>query len=427
MSNSYLTLLRSNVNYRRLFFASGVSLAGDWFNVIAVVTLLAELNLHGASAIGAIFIIKQLPLLFMSPLAGVVADRFSRKTIMMLADLARFVVVAGLIFAPFFPSLWFVFGLLILQACFSGFFEPARSAILPDVVPAQDLLTANALGAMLWSSTLIFGSALGGVATELLGWQAAVLVDALSYALSAWFVQGIAYSSPRETQQAQAAGAKPSKRSAISAVRSDLIVLLNYFKRRPKVFVLSLIKGVYCIGGAMYLLLTLSGQEVYPILGSGAIGISVLYLARGFGALSGPILARHLVSGKSERMRFLIFFSFLQIALSYLVFGLAPWPGLAYVAIFFGHMAGANIWVFSTVLIQMEVDERVRGRVFGFELALFTLTSSLSTLFYGYAIDIGWFGPQGASVVMGLSWIVPAAMWLAAMRLWSAEREAKSA
>lgn len=418
MSNQYLTLLRSNVNYRRLFLASGVSLAGDWFNVIAVVTLLKEVNLHGASAIGAIFIIKQLPLLLVSPLAGVLADRFSRKTILIIADLARFFVVSALVLTPYFPSLWFVFGVLLLQACFSGFFEPARSAILPDVVKGVDLLNANALGAMLWSTTLIFGSALGGIVTEFMGWQAAILIDALSYAISAWAIWGIEYQNPR-TFPAQSDKPGQHRSNAPFSIKADLRVLATYFRARSRVFVLSLIKGVYCIGGAMYLLLTVSGQDVYPLSGSGALGITILYLARGFGALTGPIVGRYLCGGDGRRMRQMIFFAFVQIAISYVAFGLSSNVAWACVAIFFGHAAGAIIWVFSTVLIQMEVDERVRGRVFGFELALFTLSSSLSTLFYGYAIDTGWFTARGACITMGLSWIVPALMWLAAMQLWT--------
>src|SRR5215470_13499701 len=90
----YLELLRHNRNYRRLFVGELISQTGDWFNSVALFTLL--LNLTGSGeAVALVLILKLLPTFFIGPIAGVVADRISRKTIMIVSDLLRGVIVLG--------------------------------------------------------------------------------------------------------------------------------------------------------------------------------------------------------------------------------------------------------------------------------------------------------------------------------------------
>ena len=90
----YVELIRTNRNFRYLWFGQIVSLLGDWFNFIAAATLTAKLTGSGV-AVGGLLALRMLSVFFASPFAGVAADRFDRKTILIVSDLLRAVVVLG--------------------------------------------------------------------------------------------------------------------------------------------------------------------------------------------------------------------------------------------------------------------------------------------------------------------------------------------
>ena len=167
----YWQLLNQNRNFARLYFAHLISLFGDWFNLLAIMVLMRELGHDGARVLGGIFIAKSLSTLVMLPFSGVIVDRLSRKWAMLLSDLGRAAVVGLMFLVLIYPSVWMIYGLLLLQSALSAFFEPARSAILPDIVKPNELTAANALGAATWSAMLAIGSACGGLFTEFFGWK----------------------------------------------------------------------------------------------------------------------------------------------------------------------------------------------------------------------------------------------------------------
>src|SRR5436190_16894220 len=104
----YVELLRGNRHFRRLTIGRLISQTGDWFNSVALFTLL--LNLTGSGeAVGLVLIIKLLPQFFVGPLAGVVADRFNRKMIMIWADVLRGVLVFGFLFVERAEQVWIVY------------------------------------------------------------------------------------------------------------------------------------------------------------------------------------------------------------------------------------------------------------------------------------------------------------------------------
>ena len=117
-------------------------------------------------------ILRLLPFFLAGPLGGVIADRFSRKWIMVLTDGVRVLFVLGMIAAPLIQApLALIYVLTALQVVASAFFEPARGAALPQLVPPRHLAAANALGAMAWSVMFALGAALGGVVADLFGWR----------------------------------------------------------------------------------------------------------------------------------------------------------------------------------------------------------------------------------------------------------------
>lgn len=396
-SNPYIHLLKANKNYRNLFSALAISLLGDWLCLIAIFSAVNLYISTDTSVVAWILVLKQLPFIFMAPISGSAADRFSRKYILILADLGRAIVVLGFLLIPYYPSTWLVYGLVAIQTCLSAFFEPARTAIVPDIVEKEQILSASALGAMLWSTILAIGAGLGGPITEYFGWEFAVILDAITYLISAFFVSKICYQEKSKHQaQTNALGL------------NDLRELFRLFKTEKNIFALSITKGLYGIGGAMYMMLTIFGQKVYGMGETAAIGVSILYIARGFGAFCGPIVGRHLSDSNKDKMQLATVLALVSCCIFYVLFGLTHTLSLAFFWVFFAHMSGSIVWVFSTVLLQMQVPREIRGRVFGFELGLFSLTSSISTLLYSYLIDYNILPIRSACIVMALSWLLAA-------------------
>src|SRR4029077_2199568 len=119
-----------------------------------------------------------------------------------------------------------------------------------------------------------------------------------------------------------------------------------------------------------------------------------LYGARGIGAGLGPIALRWLVGQKPRTLRRAIGPAFFLIGVFYMALSVAPTLPLAALSVLFAHVGGSILWVFSTVLLQMEGPDRFRGRVFSAELALMTLTASLSSYWTGYELDRGGWSPR---------------------------------
>lgn len=114
--------------------------------------------------------------------------------------------------------------------------------------------------------------------------------------------------------------------------------------------------------------------------------------------------------------------AYLMIGVFYLALSAAPVLSLATVCVLFAHFGGSILWVFSTVLLQMEVPDEFRGRVFAAELALVTLTSSLSSYLTGHYLD-GGTSPRTVSAVLGAMFFVPGILWLLILSQWKASKE----
>src|SRR6202163_4003361 len=133
---SYGRLLRGNRNFRRLWMAQIVSEIGDWFYTLSIYTLLLQLTGHAGS--GALALVLQvLPQTLGGPPAGMVNGRLKRKHVMIAADMIRFVVVLAMLFVRSRSTVWLVYPLLLAETSMAAFFEPARSAVIPNIA-AQD-------------------------------------------------------------------------------------------------------------------------------------------------------------------------------------------------------------------------------------------------------------------------------------------------
>ncbi len=403
--HGYLTLLRRNPGFRNLWFARVVSNLGDWFNLLASATLVA--NLSGAgTAISFLFLARFLPLFVTSPFAGLLADRFERRTLLIWTDLLRAAVVLGFLLVDRPERIWLLYLLTTLQFVFSALFTPTQQAYLPAVVDADDLVTANALDSLTWSAMLAIGALLGGIATALLGVQMAFLLDALTFLLSAWFLTRIGVRS--RGQPLAALG-----RSPLRLATQDLIEGMRYLARQPLLIGFVLVKagGALVWGGVNVLEVPLA-ETVFPIDGNGTLSLGLIYTAIGLGTGLGPLAVRSLLGDSWRGMLHAVSIGF--VAMSVGTFGLALAPTLGWVlaATFVRGLGTGTLWVFSAVLLQQLLPDRLRGRIFAFEFTVFTLAQSVSTLWAGYAYDQWAWEISQVLLSAALTSVVVAAVWL---------------
>ena len=411
----YLELLRTNKDFRQLWLGQVVSQMGDWFNTIALYTII--LNLTGSGRdIGLMMVARFLPSFVFGPLSGVLADRFSRRSIMIVSDLLRALVVLGFLFVRRADQLWILYVLTIAQLALSTFFEPAKTAAIPSIVSDRELVTANALSSVTWSVMLTLGAAVGGVITGWFGTDAAFVLDALTYLLSAVLIASI---------RLPARARPPKQKLTISRVLglSETIEGARYVKERRRVLALLLVKPAWGLGGGIITLLAIFGEKIFPVGGSPATGIGVLFAARGIGTAIGPIVARRIAGEGDNRMQRTIGIAFLIGGLFYIAFGAATNFIFALLVLGIAHCGGSILWVFSTVLLQRGVEDQFRGRVFAAELALLTLTMAVSNYATGEMLDRIGMSPRVIAICLGALFVIPGLIWFVTQRWWDKDKK----
>jgi MFS family permease len=414
----YLDLLRSNSGYRFLWLGEIVSLFGDWFNLIASAALIGRLTESGL-AVGGLFVVRMLAPFLVSPLAGVFADRYNRKKLLILSDLARGVVVLGFLLvrdtgqAGSALPVTLLYILTAIQLGISGFFFPARNAILPDIVSGRELGAANALSSATWSVMLAVGAALGGVAAGEWGIYPSFVIDSLSFFLSAFLIGRIAYRPP--------AAAVESEKSLVTAF-GQYLDGLRYLKRHIDVLLIASHKGVtsLIVNGAFQVIMVELAEKVFVIGEGGGTSLGLLFAAAGVGTGIGPILARRFTGDHDRSLR-----QGLAVSYGFIILGLlisAPLSSFALVLLgsFLRAFGGGINWVFSTQLLMQHVPGGVRGRVFSTEFALFTLASAIGAAAGGWALDRPGLGIPALLLWMAALAAIPGGLWV----LWLARGRA---
>lgn len=395
----YRALLRNNIPFRRLWYGQIISQLGDWFDSIALYTLLYTLTGSG-QAVGGLLVAQFLPSTIIGPWAGVVVDRLPRKAVLIASDIGRGLLVPLFLFVRRPEDIWIVYVVSILKFSLTAFFEPARSALTPDVTRREELGAANAISGATWSAMLALGAAVGGLVVGTFGTRTAFFIDSASFFASALVISGVRVA---ERQ-------KPVRHTN---GWQDMAEGARYIAQRSDIALYTFTKGLWSLGGGVMVLLTLLGREVFPMGKEGALSIGLFYAARGIGAGIGPLLVQRWGGESVGFLRRAIGPSFVLTGIGYLVVSGAPPLWLALLAVMLAHMGGSTQWVFGTTLIQLHVPGPYLGRVFAVELAALTLTSAASSYLFGVLNDLGW-SPYQLAFLGALLFMIPGCilMWL---------------
>ena len=393
----YRELFSQNANFRRYFLSHIISLFGDWFNILAILALLRSMGHDGAGDFGGVFIAKALATLSILPVGGVVVDALSRKWVMLVTDWGRALIVLGMFSVIWFPSPWLLYSLLWLQSALTAFFDPAKRAILPDIVSDAELPAANALNAVTWSLMLSLGSGLGGLVVEVYGWQVAMGVDVLSYLLSGILLLGVV-EPPFER--------KPLQGNVLAPLKEGW----QYLMRNRKIRGLVSLKMMWGIMGSASVLLAMLAEGKYKMASGTMVGVSLLFIARGLGTGIGPIVARWIAKDRVPVMDKMLGLSFLWAFIFYVPLPFVNSIWAVAVLVLMAHLGGATIWVFSTLRLQQLVPTEIRGRVFSWDLIGYLVMHCFSIWFFGMLIDEHGLAPDMALSAAGWCLILSGAI-----------------
>ncbi len=406
MSN-YLSFLQLRPKFRSLWLAQVISLTGDWFNTIASVIIV---NRYAASglAVGGLFIARALPPFLLGPVAGVVADRFDRRKVLILSDVLRAGIVLCFLLVDRPERLWLLYVLTVLQFSVSAFFEPARAALVPALVETDELLTANTLSSITWSAMLTLGGAIGGLTASLFGVRVSLIVDAASFLASAALVLSI-----------------PGRfhASAVHALESgwkNFVDGMRYVRKNLDVGLITLVKALGQVG-SFDIITALYAAHLFREGQEGATTLGLMFTAFGVGAVLGPLIANRLGNTSVLWLRGAILGGFVCMPLAWLIVGVAPTLPVALAGCVLRGAGGSVNWTYSDVLLQMTVPDHLLGRVFAFDIAIFTLAVSISLWLTGFVTDAFHLGPRTIVLLLALGSVGPMLAWGAALR-WQSRR-----
>ncbi len=367
---------------------------GDWFNLIATAILTANLT-HSGLAVGGLFVIRALAQFVTGPIGGVLADRFNRKKILIWSDILRFIIVLGFLLVKDASQIWLLYTLTALQLGISGIFFPTKDAILPDVVEEGEIGTSNALTSTTWSTMLAFGAFLGGQVAGAWGIAPAIILDAFSYLLSAYFIGRMTY-----TQTT----VKVEDTLTPKVVFHQYFQGISYLSKHKSIFIIAIQKAslMLAVSGFNDVIQVELSSKVFVVGEGGSTSLGWLYAIVGVGTGISPIIARWVTGDRERALRHAITagygFTLIGLMLMYPLTSL----GLVMTGAFFSGFGIAIIWVFSTTLLLKKLPNEVRGRVFGTEFAILTLAGAIGSALGGWFLDAFNFTVQNLILLMGI-------------------------
>ena len=370
--------LRRSRDFRLLFAGQAVSFAGSMITYVAI-PYQAYLISHSSLVVGLVSLAELLPILVMAVVGGALADSVDRRAMVRVTEAGLGVVVAGLVVNATLPQprLWVLFAAVVLAAGLDALQRPSLDAIVPRLVPRDDLSTASALESLRGSLGMVLGPPLAGVLIATLGLPATYGVDVASFALSL-LALGLMRAIPPP------AGAERISLAAITAG-------LRYAGRRQDLL------GSYAVDvNAMFFGMPMA---LFPQIAAGLGGPAVLGLL--YTAPSAGSLLVTLTSGWTARVRRhgrAIGLAAAAWGAAIIGFGLAPTLWVALLALTAAGAADMVSGLFRMTLWNQTIPDAMRGRLAGIEMISYSSGPALGNLEAGI---VGTLAGVRASVVSG--------------------------
>ena len=405
----------------RLVLSAGlISMTGDWILRVGLVYRVYALT--GSTVASALTMASSfLPQVLLGAVAGVFADRWDRRRTMIVANLLLAAGLLPLLLVHGAGRVWVVFAVLLFEGIVAQFFSPAEQALLPRLVPDEQLITANAVSGQVQNLARLAGSGLGGVIAAAGGIAAVALADAASFVISAALIALVATSGRAEAGRRSSS----SLGHRATVLRAELADGLRWAARHPVVRTLMIFVLVTSIGEGI--MSTLFVPYVRHVLHGSSQAYGLVAAVQAIGGIAGGVIA----ASAGRRVSASQLLGWGAVAFGAVDLGIFLYP-LGYVAVWPAAVGmvivgvpGALTLAGAMTLFQRSTDDAFRGRVFGALGAVEGVAILAGTLCAGFLAQAAGIIPVLA--VQGGGYVVAGLAMLVALRADRTGRAAPSA
>ena len=381
-----------------VFGAQVVSYLGDWFAFVALAGLVEDVT-DSRFLVSLVLVSMTIPGLFMSPIAGSFADRFDRRKILIVVSVLQ-AFAALLLLLHSAAGIWITFAAQCLIAGLAAFVGPSSSASVPNLVDNDDdLRKTNALFGSTWGTMLAVGAALGGVFAAAFGRNAAFIANAISFVVAALLFSGV--KRPMQSERTQ-----NSNQGRVRPI-ADMKEAINVAKKDPVILALLCSKMTFAVGAGIVSQLAVLASNVFNV---GDSGRGLLIGVRGIGSGLGPIIGARIAGRDMAKLLKVCGFAGLIFSVCYLGAALSPFIGMAAVFIALAHLSGGAQWTLSTLGLQMQSPDHVRGRVMAGDMALVNLMIGCTSILAGITSEL--LGVRPAIIIFAVAAAIASVIYI---------------
>ncbi len=355
-----------NRNYKLFFWGQAISLSGSWMQTVAQSWLVLELT-DSKAALGLVTMLQFLPItLFVLP-AGVLADRVSKRDLIMATRVLALVqsVLMALLVATDQIELWQIYILAVMLGISTAFEQPARQAFVVELVGKEDLLNAVTLNTGLFNAARVIGPSIAGVVIAVVGLEAAFFLNAISFFPAIWALLAMDMMRLHRSEVS-----RDGPGNALGELREGI----SYAFRTPATFFVIII--AFFIGMFGFNFLVVLPLVAKYVLDGGSVLLGFLWAAMGIGAVASALF----LAGRKSFHRRTIFVGGAAFTVLLAGIALSEIIPLTIVLLLFLGVALTAFAATANTTLQLSTPDHLRGRV----MALWMLLFAGSTPFGGY-------------------------------------------
>ena len=369
-------------NYRRYFAGQIVSLSGNWMQMVAEMWLILELTGSGV-AVGVTSALQFLPILLFGAWGGVIADRFPKRSLLVVTQTAMAIPALALWGLAVTGAVqpWMVFALVFVRGAVNSIDNPTRQSFVIEMVGADQVVNAVGLNSVLVHSARILGPAAAGVLIATVGVAPCFLLNAATFGAMIVALRGM---DPGRLARAHHSESRGGVGEAIA-----------YVRREPKLLIpLAMMALVGMLAFNFQVLLPLLGQFTFH---GGAAAYTALAVAMAVGSVAGA-LATGARGRVSER---LLVASAAGFGVFALLAAAAPGLGTAMAALVPLGIASVTFAAGVNSTLQLEAEPAMRGRVMALYSVVFLGSTPIGGPIVGWLAEVA--GPRAGLVLAGIA------------------------
>lgn len=376
--------LKMEKSYRKLFLAGIINGIGDRFSQVALLTLILQMTGSGLS-VGITLALRMLPFLLFGPLSSTIAEKLSRKRLLIYTDFSRVLIALSFLWIQGPEDMWIVYVGSFLLASGEALYSPTRRSSIPAIIDQKNLKEVNSWEQVLLGFVLIIGAFTGGLVSFAFGANAAFSINILSFLIAGFIIATIPTLEARILKEdgdfKKVEKAKLTTLFSVVVSSSLLLMLVSID------FILPLTNGIENVLISVYAIETFDAAD---------LGVGILYSVLGTGFILSPIITKWIKS------HYLLFgFSCIMIE-GIILFMVSQSNSFALVVLLFGILTifgGVGNTLIDTVVME-SIPLRLQGIYFGISATIANSLLGLSMFVTGILLEV--FEPRTMGVICGL-------------------------